>query len=167
MSVLVKKCLVPNLKRLILSTILFLEFGRDRGPCPPVSRWMELFQARKATLLNERLNWYKATLSGQWKVWTVHDYTWLVPPAQAHAGWCCWKIISTCTSHTSFLCYVHWELVLSFNQLVWTQQKAVAGEEEQLKRYLGLAYGPSQVWVWKQRQAGKEGLELKFQGEQQ
>lgn len=36
----------------------------------------------------------------------------------------------------------------------------------QLKRYLGLAYGPSQVCVQK-KQAGKEGLELKFQGEQQ
>lgn len=38
---------------------------------------------------------------------------------------------------------------------------------QQLKRYLGLANGPSQVWVQKQGQAEREGLELSFKGEQQ
>lgn len=52
-------------------------------------------------------------------MWTVHA----LHLTGASCSGTCWVMLLenhlTCTSHTSFPCYVHWELV-------WTKQKAVA-----------------------------------------
>lgn len=124
---------------------------------------MELFQAVKTTLLNQKIEVIPSHTSRP-----VED----VDCPCTTPDWCLLlrHMLGDAAGKSSHMHITH-QFPMLYPLGAFLDEAESRGLErksnQQLKRYLELAYGPSQVWVWKQRQAGKEELELKFQGEQQ